>query len=158
MKKHLEPLARASCIIQAAHTRLDQVAIIFGTLYKEYMMLMDEGGDDEDEELIQAILDSLDKRWKNTDQDICIAAIFCNPLYKNLPFSKSYHLSIAGIWTLFKRLWNRFYKSNPPSQLFLELQDYIAGSGQYEHLPSLISVFQETTVFLKLYLWSSEND
>lgn len=40
INKHLEPLARASCILQATHARLDQVPIVFGTLIKEFQQMI----------------------------------------------------------------------------------------------------------------------
>ena len=48
--------------MQVAHTHLDSVLLVFGTLTKEYCVLKDQDGDNEG--VIQAMLDSIEKRWK----------------------------------------------------------------------------------------------
>lgn len=134
MKKHLEPLARASCILQAAHARLDQVPLIFGTLIKEYQDILKQSPDDE--ELINVIITSIEKRWAASDQDIFIAAVILHPSYKTTPFAHIPLVTPASIWNLFRRLWKHFYRCEAPSILLKEYQDYAKPklNGTYHHL------------------------
>ncbi|KAF8980367.1 hypothetical protein BDQ17DRAFT_1179632, partial [Cyathus striatus] len=135
------PIARASCILQATHTWLDQVLITFGTLYKEYSEIKNEDGDQEG--LIQSILDSLDKCWMASDQDIFVAAVFCNLVYKILPFSQQHpDLTLAGFWTLLCHLWKHFYNETSSFDLFNEVRQYCDESGSYRHLAFLIAALK----------------
>ena len=102
VKKHLEPLARAACITQATHCGLDQVLLIFGSLYNEYSQLKAELGDDGG--LIQANLDSIEKHWQKSDQDVFIAALILNPMYKTSPFSRTSSLNHANVFSLLRHL------------------------------------------------------
>ena len=131
IKKHLEPLARAACITQASHCGLDQVLLVFGSLYAEYLQLIAELNDNEG--LIQAILDSIEKRWQKSDQDVFIAALILNPMYKTSPFSRASLLNHANFFSLLCRLWRRLYKTNDiPPAFFSEVQDYLDGKRSYE--------------------------
>lgn len=138
MKKHLEPLARASCIMQAAHARLDDVPLIFGTLTKEYRDLQVTDGDDE--KVIDAMLKSIEKRWKSTtDQEIFILTIILHPALKLAPFSAAASLSRASIWGMVSRTWMRFFNVPAPvvtgdQSLFHELREYLDGTGKYSAL------------------------
>ena len=87
MKQHLEPLAHASCIKQGTHTQLDEVLLSWGSLIVEYEALILE--DPMFAIQIQAIIDSIEKCWKNTDQEACILSVILHPLYKMASFSKT---------------------------------------------------------------------
>ncbi|KAI5998190.1 hypothetical protein EDD15DRAFT_2162292, partial [Pisolithus albus] len=136
-QKLLEPLAFASTITQMAHFRVDQSLLLMGFLYVEYSKLLEADSENqlfaamECEELIQTVLDSLEKRWKNCDQDVYIAAVVLNPIYKIAPFAKIPQLNLAGIFALICKLWTRFFGSSPPHELFMELQDYLGNKGTY---------------------------
>ena len=61
---HLEPLAIASNVTQAEHTRLDHVLITLGNLFRIY-----DGMAESDEEIQVGIQASLETRWAKADQD-----------------------------------------------------------------------------------------
>ena len=131
IKKHLEPLARVACITQARHCGLDQVLLVFGSLYGEYLQLKAEL--DDNEGLIQVILDSIEKRWQKSDQDVFIAALILNPMYKTSPFSQASLLNHANVFSLLCHLWRRFYKTNDiPPAFFSEVRDYLDEKHSYE--------------------------
>lgn len=114
---------------------------MFGLLFMRYSNLKSREPDDA--AACNAILNSLEKRWANADQDIFIAAVFLNPIYKAAPFMKSANFTVAAIYSLFSRLWTRFYDESIPSTFFFELKDYFDESGQYGHLQKLIPILQE---------------
>ncbi|KAI6010645.1 hypothetical protein BKA83DRAFT_25636 [Pisolithus microcarpus] len=115
----------------------DQSLLLMGFLYVEYSKLLEADPENqlfaamECEELIQTVLDSLEKHWKNCDQDVYIAAVVLNPIYKIAPFAKIPQLNLAGIFALICKLWTRFFGSSPPHELFTELQDYLGNKGTY---------------------------
>ncbi|KAI5980379.1 hypothetical protein EDC04DRAFT_2553755, partial [Pisolithus marmoratus] len=147
-QKLLEPLAFASTITQLAHFRVDQSLLLMGFLYAEYSKLLI--GDSENqlfaatecEELIQTVLDSLERRWRNCDQDVYIAAVVLNPVYKTAPFAKISQLNLAGVFALICKLWTRFFGSSPPDELFTELQDYLGNKGAYVNFSAWVGNVQ----------------
>lgn len=77
MKRHLEPLAIAANVTQAAFCCLDTVLLTFGFLVMQYKRMSDEG----DRIASHSIISSLEKRWMAADQDIFIAAVIVNPFF-----------------------------------------------------------------------------
>ena len=136
MKKHLEPLARASCIMQAAHARLDDVPLIFGTLTKEYRDLQVTDGNDEG--VIDAMLKSIEKRWKSTtDQEIFILTIILHPALKLAPFSAAASLSRASIWYLVHACassMSQHQSSLVTRASFMSYVNILMGRGNTQHL------------------------
>ncbi|KIK99949.1 hypothetical protein PAXRUDRAFT_54287, partial [Paxillus rubicundulus Ve08.2h10] len=130
----LEPLAFTSTITQLAHFCLDQSLLLMGFLYTEYTKLLEATTN----KLIRAVLESLEKRWKKCDQDVYIAAVILNPLYKTEPFAKIPQLNFAGIFVLICKLWQWIYGSPPPHEIFTELQEYIANKGLYVNFPAWV--------------------
>ena len=130
LKSHLEPLARAANVAQAASCRLDQILLIFGSLYIHYTSLTDN----EDKTGANAILHSIEQRWAKADQDVFIAAVILNPFVWILPFRASVSfLNLAGILSLLKRLYARFFKEPAPIELHRNLQDYLGSTGPTFH-------------------------
>jgi len=84
IKKHLEPLACVSCILQATRAHLDQVPIVFGTLIKEVQKMIHD--DSINSWPVEIMIDSIKHRWVACDQDVCIAAIILHP--RPLPSQK----------------------------------------------------------------------
>ncbi|KAI9442952.1 ribonuclease H-like domain-containing protein [Lactarius indigo] len=136
LKTHLEPLARAANVAQAAFCRLDQILLTFGSLSIYYREIMDQ---DPDNAIgCTAILNSIEKRWAKADQDIFIAAVLLNPFVKTAAFSpRVSFLTRAGVFTLLKRLYQRFFSiTESPDQLsanintlFTNIQDYFSEHG-----------------------------
>ncbi|KAH9023573.1 hypothetical protein EDB83DRAFT_2527307 [Lactarius deliciosus] len=136
LKTHLEPLARAANVAQAAFCRLDQILLTFGSLSIYYREIMDQ---DPDNAIgCTAILDSIEKWWAKADQDIFIAAVLLNLFVKTAPFSLQVSfLTRAGMFTLLKRLYQRFFSiTESPDQLaanintlFTDVQNYFGNDG-----------------------------
>ncbi|EGO00225.1 hypothetical protein SERLA73DRAFT_72961 [Serpula lacrymans var. lacrymans S7.3] len=94
---------------------------------------------------MRATLKSIEKCWEKSDQDIFIAAVILNPLYKASPFSSSVEfMTAAGVWELCSRLWMRFYKEEAPIQLYRELVSYLSNQDRYEKLPD--HIWRETAL------------
>ncbi|KDQ14399.1 hypothetical protein BOTBODRAFT_90844, partial [Botryobasidium botryosum FD-172 SS1] len=129
MKSHLQPLAIAANITQAANARLDQVLLTFGVLVKTFSALTaaDAGARD-------AVLLSIEKRWSKSDQDVFIAALVLNPTIKAGPLKHSSKFNSAEIYALFVRLWVRFFREPQPDSLYRDTMNYLSGSGIYKSM------------------------
>jgi hypothetical protein len=75
---HLEPLAIAANITQASNTRLHHVLTTLANLYCIYSNLNLE----EDSDVRNQVLASLEKRWAAANQDPFIATIVLNPFLR----------------------------------------------------------------------------
>ncbi|KIK52705.1 hypothetical protein GYMLUDRAFT_64073 [Collybiopsis luxurians FD-317 M1] len=133
---HLEPLAIAANIIQAAHCCLDQVLVTFGYLFLQYlrMNVTDCCGCD-------AIIASIESRWQKADQELFVAAVLLNPVYQNLPFSWISAFNLAGIQNLLMQIWDCFFPAERLNLEFLNhLDDYFHNQGFFAHLPSRVTL------------------
>ncbi|KAJ7781902.1 hypothetical protein DFH07DRAFT_723434, partial [Mycena maculata] len=74
MKKHLEPLAIATNIMQAAFCRLDEVLLTFGNLFRSFDSLKENV----DRHVRRVVLASIESRWSKCGQDVFIAAWLFN--------------------------------------------------------------------------------
>lgn len=128
--RHLRPLGIAANIIQAAFCRLDSVALTFAYLIWTYSQMNDL----EDIPGRNAIINSVEKRWAKTDQDVFIAAVLLNPFYRFEPFGTN--LNNADALRVIIKLWQRFHNTvEPPPNEFLEqLSNYLTLSGDFESL------------------------
>ena len=116
---------------------------MFGLLVMKYTDL--KLREPNDATACDAILNSLEMRWANADQDVFIAAVLLNPVHKAAPFVKSTKFTAAAIYSLFSRLWTRFYNESIPDKFYEELKDYFEESGQYEDLKIWIPARQRAT-------------
>lgn len=130
MKRHLEPLAIAANVTQAAFCRLDTVLLTFGFLVMRYERMLDEG----DYIASRSIISSLEKRWMAANQDIFIAAVIVNPFFRGAPFGRHPRFVVAGIIELLGRLYLRFFLEVAPQMFSAELRDYLTEEGQYTEL------------------------
>lgn len=130
MKRHLEPLAIAANVTQAAFCRLDTVALTFGFLVMRYQQMTEEG----DRAASMSIINSLEKHWAAADQDIFIAAVLVNPFFRAEPFYRHSRFVVSGIIELLGRLYARFFREEPPQTFGAELRDYLTANGQYSEL------------------------
>jgi len=136
VKHHLEPLAIAANVTQSAFCRLDEVLIIFGSLCMTYSgMISSRQGDIVS---CQAIIASIEKRWKNSDQEPFIAAVLLNPLLKVSPFHPHTAFSLANIHQLFRSLFIRFFPDEHPPWLFDSISEYIEGKGEFSSMEDII--------------------
>jgi hypothetical protein len=88
----------------------------------------------EDQTGCSAILNSLEKRWSAADQNIFIATVIVNPLYRTAPFAAHPRFMNARIKSLLASLYFRFFKVHAPDDFYTELHDFLMGSGQYSEL------------------------
>ena len=141
IKTHLEPLARAANLVQAAFCPLDQILLTFGSLCMYYDNLRTK--DPADRMGCTAIIDSIEKRWAKADQEVFIAAVILNPFIKISPFSRQTQLlTWAGILLLLKRLYTRFFSSTEQAnelqenlwQLYSNLDNYFENKGIFSDL------------------------
>lgn len=132
--KHLEPLARSSCILQAAHARLDQVPLVFGTLLMEYSKLKADPELADTKEHIETIKSSIERWWKACDQSVYIAAILLHPLIKARAFSAYSSLNRMEMWGLIESLWKRFYPTQPAPTLWLQFENYLDGKNRFSQM------------------------
>ena len=130
MKRHLEPLAIAANVTQAAFCRLDTVLLTFGFLVMRYERMLDEG----DYIASRSIISSLEKRWMAANQDIFIAAVIVNPFFQGAPFGRHPRFVVARIIELLGRLYLRFFLEVAPQMFSAELHDYLTEEGQYTEL------------------------
>ncbi|KAG0693377.1 hypothetical protein DFH29DRAFT_985488 [Suillus ampliporus] len=84
---------------------LARFLIIFGFLISRYIALQGKASSVEENSMIQAIIDSLEKPWSKCDQDVFLAAVVLNPLYRIKPFACLHKFTNAGLMTLFVKLW-----------------------------------------------------
>ncbi|KDQ08587.1 hypothetical protein BOTBODRAFT_118313 [Botryobasidium botryosum FD-172 SS1] len=105
IKSHLQPLAVAAHVTQAADTRADHVLLMFGKLFK---------------------------RWAKADQDIFIAAVYLNPFVKSTLFSHSMSPIIIHsiVWTLYTRVFQK-NKNEIPPKLGKRLMQYHNRTGPF---------------------------
>ena len=127
MKNHLEPLAWAANITQTAQCHVYDVLITFAYLHFQYSSLTDP----DDAPACNAILSSIERRWKKTDQDVFIAGILLNPFHKAQPFCAAPFSTSVSLYNLIHRLWSRFYSETPPAGLYIDFKAYINGTGDY---------------------------
>ncbi|KAG1726524.1 uncharacterized protein EDB91DRAFT_1016780, partial [Suillus paluster] len=80
---------------------------------------------------IQTIIDSLEKRWSKCDQDVFLASVVLNPLYRIKPFARLRKFTNTGLITLFVKLWGRFFPNTPSDEFRKELLEYLEGHGDY---------------------------
>jgi len=108
---------------------MDEVLLTFGSLFMQYRNM------DENKDMQIAILSSLEKRWAKADQEVFIAAVLVNPLFRVSPFRRLDFLNRSGIRALFTRLWKRFYPGSSPSFDFItHIFDFIDGTGFFLEL------------------------
>lgn len=113
---------------------MDEVLLTFGSLFMQYLAM------DDDEDVQNAILSSLEKRWAKADQEVFIASVLVNPSFHASPFRQMDFLNQSGIRALFTWLWKRFYPTSPPSFEFsTHIFNFIDGNGFFSELDESIT-------------------
>ena len=123
MKAILEPLAIANNVTQAAHTRIDHVALTLGNLYRIY------NNTDLDEPVRGRILWSLSKRWRAADQDIFILSMLLHPYIRGSCLSKS--ISRMTLFNIADRVFRRLFECEPDHSFMGEFTDFCDGVGKF---------------------------
>ncbi|KAH9955968.1 hypothetical protein BGW80DRAFT_1257947 [Lactifluus volemus] len=104
--RHLEPLAIAANITQASNTRLYHVLTTLANLHCIYSNLNLE----EDSDVRNQVLTSLEKRWAAADQDPFIAAVVLNPFLRGDFLGRHIALTPIGLCNMLKRLHSRVFR------------------------------------------------
>lgn len=125
-------------ITQASFCQVDEVLLTFGYLVMQYKKMMSD--DPNDTEACKSIIESIEKRWASTDQEIFIAAIILNPFYRNTTFATLNFLNNAGIRALLSHLWTRFYQTQPPDDFYTQVGDYLNQHRMFENLKTEVAV------------------
>lgn len=129
IRDHLEPLAVAINVCQGSGTRGDQVALIFGRLFKHYTDL--KSSNPTEHTAVQALLDSLIKRWKAVDHEFFIVALVLNPWMKMKMFSANF-LPYDMI-PLLQRLYMRVFKLKSCDAEFTQrAYNYVASNAGFD--------------------------
>ncbi|CDO68878.1 hypothetical protein BN946_scf185000.g21 [Trametes cinnabarina] len=132
IKLHLEPLAIAAHVAQASHCRLDQVLLLFGTMYYRFSHLPP---DIADPVASAAVLKSLEDRWAKADQAIFVAAVILNPLYRLQPFAELSEFVDMELEHLMVQLWKRLFRAEEaPQDLYDDFSDYLHKQGRFKRL------------------------
>jgi hypothetical protein len=116
----LEPLAIAANVSQASHTRLDHVLLTLGNLFRQYS---DTESTTFDEDLRLAVINSLEKRWKKTDQDGFIVAVFLNPYIQARLFKQQF-LTEAQLYNIVERVYERIMRCRADLGFMDAFEDY----------------------------------
>ncbi|KAF8576365.1 hypothetical protein K439DRAFT_665456 [Ramaria rubella] len=146
MKIHLEPLAVAANITQAANTRLDHILITLANLFRIYGTMSDLERDVQ--ETIQA---SLEKRWAKADQDIFILAVFFNPYIRASLFNPTIiQFTAAGIYGIIRRVFQRLYRKDSDYELHSAFMDYYKASAEFADDAMHLEVLEKAAKALKI--------
>jgi len=89
---------------------------------------------DQDEEARQSIINSIETRWAKSDQEIFVAAVLVNPLFRMSIFQPLARFNTANIRDLFVRLYKRFYRREPPRSFITHAYDFLEGKGFFATL------------------------
>lgn len=81
-----------------------------------------------------AILNSIEKHWLAADQDIFIVAVIINPFYWTTAFTAHQRFINACIKLLLASLYLQFFGTPAPEHFYLELHEFLMGSGHYSEL------------------------
>ena len=112
IKTHLEPLAVAANMLQAANTRLDTTILTWGNLYRIYSDSM------LDSAVSSQVLSSLSERWSQMDQDAFISAVVMNPYIRSKCFARGNpQLAPIGLYNIVKRTFHRMLRTEPDLDL-----------------------------------------
>lgn len=96
----------------------------------------------EEHHTIQSIVDSLEKQWSKCDQEVFLAAVILNPIYKALPFSQLNTFTNSSIYQLLSQLWTHFFQQDPPHELLTKLFDYLGNTAAYASVPHFLTALK----------------
>ncbi|KAJ2986487.1 hypothetical protein NUW54_g9747 [Trametes sanguinea] len=120
VETHLRPLAVATNILQARHTRMDHVLLTLANLYRIY------NTEDIEPDVKDRMLSRLELRWKKgagQDQDLFILAVFLNPYVRGYCFDRE-ALPPAEVYTMATQAFKRFFGTVPNADFTDALVDY----------------------------------
>ncbi len=143
---HLEPLAIATNTVQGVQVGLDRVLLTFGFLAMWYRAMLDDPASGANADGVNAILASLESRWKNADQEIFIAALILNPFYCTAPLNTLSCFNNASVTRLLLALYKQLYKVDPPPDFHSTLTSYLHGTGLFKGIDEDAQEFIATSI------------
>ncbi|THU90830.1 hypothetical protein K435DRAFT_910345, partial [Dendrothele bispora CBS 962.96] len=137
----LHPFAIAANIIQADNCRLDTVLFALANLYRIHSTSTTI-----DRRICNAVIVSLDKRWKKADKDIFILAVIFNPYIRGKAFNPENELSTAGrLWHLVKTAFHRFSRGQEANADFKDsFTMYYRGVGRWSEEGMSLKGYRES--------------
>ncbi|OSD05874.1 hypothetical protein PYCCODRAFT_1404696 [Trametes coccinea BRFM310] len=127
VEAHLRPLAVATNILQARHTRMDHVLLTLGNLYRIY------NTDDVEYDVKERMLSRLELRWKKgagQEQDLFILAVFLNPYIRGYCFDRE-ALPPSEVYGMATRAFLRFFGTTPNAEFTDALVDYSQNTREF---------------------------
>jgi hypothetical protein len=125
---HLQPLAVAANVTQAAFCRLDEALLTFGYLVTHYALM--EEANPLDHDACQVIVDGLESRWLQADQLPFIVCVIINPFYRTRPFARIPPFLLLNVLSYSTSLYCRIMRTNAaPTTFMLHLRQYLEGKG-----------------------------
>ncbi|KAJ6504514.1 ribonuclease H-like domain-containing protein [Mycena vulgaris] len=132
---NLEPICLGTNINQKDSTRLDQVLLTIAGIFLCF-------ADHPEEEVKKGMLKRLEKRWKDCDQPVCLAALILNPFEKLSCFGPNANLNqfkcLNLLILLYRRMKNRPDNPDTPEQRKVKetqvqkaFMQYLSGTGDF---------------------------
>ena len=133
-KPPLGPFAVTALTLQANTTRLDHVLLCLGKLYSQFEIWLNESSSDHETHCAMAVLQSLEKRWAEADQDIFITALILNVFVgrTRLCFASDVKAwKNHGLFKTIKRVYHRLFGKSPPAAILEEFNEYKLSENQF---------------------------
>lgn len=124
VKTHLEPLAIAANVAQAAYTRLDHVLLMLANLVRIYSTAQI------DNSVRAVILASIERRWKSQSQDAYILAVLFNPYIRARCFNYE-ALTRNEIVLMAKKMFHQLFSVESDPAFSSAVFDYMEGVGEF---------------------------
>lgn len=123
---HLKPLAIAANLFQAPYCRLDHVLLGLGHLYWSFKALPAE-----DALVTTKMHTTLEKCWKDTNQELFILGVFFNPFTRARCFNRN-ALSNSLLYTILTNTVKQFVCNNDQERKAIDINyDLFAAFNQY---------------------------
>ena len=85
-----------------------------------------------DENVRRTVHESLEKRWAKADQDVFIAGLLMNPYIRGCCLaSGSSFLTLAGLYGIVKRVYERVMKRSAGLELHQAFRDYMTNVNEF---------------------------
>lgn len=122
---HLEPLAIAANISQAAHTRLDHCLLAFGNLFRIFL------NPEVLENVRVGLLASFEKHWAKTpNQEVYIITVFLNPYIHSCCFNST-AITHADLYSMASQIFERVFETHADVNFLEAFMDYYAGEKEF---------------------------
>lgn len=130
----LEPLAVTALTLQANTTRLDHVFLCLGKLYSQFEIWLQDSSSDYEIQSNKAVLQSLEKRWAEADQDLFVTAIILNVFIGRSRLCFAINVDAWKNHDLFKtvkRVYHCLFDQSPLAEILDEFNNYKHSRNQF---------------------------